>query len=416
MKRASAQRRLEERAQRTPTKRTLTVGIERIVPGGMGIGHAERMTVLVPFTAPNDTVSVGIDRVRGNTAFASVIEVLEPSADRAEPSCPHFGICGGCDLQHLTYEAQLAAKQEMIKDCFRRIGGIELDEVSIMASPKQLGYRIRADWAVDPDARTMGYFRRATHEVLDIDTCPILDPALEQARLQLKAEISEGRYAPGKSVDGATAGGEVGISPKSESFPAGLLTAEIAGERIGFDASCFFQSNGGIVGPLVEHVIAEASQEPIDLAGEAVDLYCGVGLFTISLARRFGHVIGVESQSKSGSYAHENARAAGLTNVTISGLTAEAMAEAARRPGRDAERHRYGPAAAGSRAGDDRRAAVHGLETTRLCLVRSGHAGARSQGARRGWGTSFADLQAFDMFPQTHHVECVATLARSSEG
>src|SRR4051794_14342679 len=96
-----------------PTKPAMTeprkieVAIERIVPGGSGMGHAEDLTVFVPDTAPGDRVMARIDRVRGRVAFADLVEVLEASALRAAGVDPHAGRCGGCDFQHLTYEAQL---------------------------------------------------------------------------------------------------------------------------------------------------------------------------------------------------------------------------------------------------------------------------------------------------------------------
>src|SRR5689334_2466286 len=97
MMRGTTKRRTHERGQKTVGERSVTVSIERIVPGGMGIGHAERMTVLAPFVAPGDTVRIGVDRVRDNTAFGTVIGVIEHGPNRIAALCPHFGICGGCD-------------------------------------------------------------------------------------------------------------------------------------------------------------------------------------------------------------------------------------------------------------------------------------------------------------------------------
>src|ERR1044071_5949428 len=104
----------------------LDVRVERILPGGVGLAHAEGLTLLVSLAAPGDLVRVRVDSVRGRLAFASVAEVLEPSPQRVEPPCPYFGRCGGCDFQQLSYEAQLEAKAEIIRDCLHRIGKIEL--------------------------------------------------------------------------------------------------------------------------------------------------------------------------------------------------------------------------------------------------------------------------------------------------
>ncbi|HEY2974855.1 MAG TPA: TRAM domain-containing protein, partial [Pyrinomonadaceae bacterium] len=130
--------------------RTLEVAIERLLPGGVGLAHAEGLTLFVSLAAPGDVVRVKIDRVQGKLGFASIVEVLKPSPVRIEPPCPYFGRCGGCDFQQLTYEAQLDAKVEIIRDCLQRIAKIEAPrEILITPSPNQWHYRARANWQVD---------------------------------------------------------------------------------------------------------------------------------------------------------------------------------------------------------------------------------------------------------------------------
>jgi len=98
----------------TPT--SIKVTIERILPGGLGLAHAEGLTLFVALAAPGDVVRVRIDRIRGKVAFASIEEIVKPSPVRVEPPCPYFGACGGCDFQQMTYEAQLKSKAEMIRE------------------------------------------------------------------------------------------------------------------------------------------------------------------------------------------------------------------------------------------------------------------------------------------------------------
>lgn len=102
MKRQARNKRSTNRASRPAGPRTFEVAIERIVPGGIGLGHVEGMTALIPMTAPGDHVRFEVDRVRGNTVFGSMIELLSPGSSRQEPPCPHFGVCGGCDFQQLS--------------------------------------------------------------------------------------------------------------------------------------------------------------------------------------------------------------------------------------------------------------------------------------------------------------------------
>ena len=413
MKRATV--RYEHRKQTEPVRsqRGLTVEIERIVPGGLGIGHAEKMTVLAPFTAPGDTVRVGIDKVRGSTAFSVVQEIHTPGPERVEPQCPHYGVCGGCDFQHLSYDGQLEAKSAIVADCFRRIGGIELEEIELVPSPLQWGYRIRADWAVDSKQRIMGYHQRNSRDVFDVHTCPILDPVLDLARISLRDGIQSGEIEVKSDILGASSAKEFTISPKIPEFPGSLLMLEVAGERYGFDATSFFQANASILPEFIEYVIQQATDGEETIEGEAIDLYSGVGLFTLPLARRFAHVTGVETNPKSASFAHESIRAAGLTNTSISGLPVDqwlrrkaGMIEAISTIVLDPPRTGAEP---------DVLSGIVQLAPERIVYVSCDPATlARDLKVLIAAEYELGDVRAFDMFPQTHHVECVATLTRSA--
>ena len=101
------------------------VEIERILPGGVGLAHAQGKTVFVSLAAPGDRLRVRVEREQRNVLFAAIEEIVAPSPVRIEPPCPYFGRCGGCDFQQLTYDAQLAAKAEIIRDCLHRIARLE---------------------------------------------------------------------------------------------------------------------------------------------------------------------------------------------------------------------------------------------------------------------------------------------------
>jgi 23S rRNA (uracil1939-C5)-methyltransferase len=411
MKRTTVNKTKASQAVEARARRGLDVAIERIVPGGLGIGHAEKMTVLAPFTAPGDEVRVSIDRVRGNTAFTTLKEVTEPGPQRIAAPCPHYGLCGGCDFQHLSYGAQIDAKVEIIKDCLRRIGGIELAEVEIVPSPLEWGYRIRADWAVDLTKPAFGYHKRGSSEVFDVQTCPILNPILENARDRLHDAILSDEIAVEGDVQGAVSGNALSIAPKVAGFPTGVLTLQIGEEHYGFDASSFFQANASILPALVEHVIAEATGGATTVEGEAIDLYCGVGLFTLPLARRFTHVTGVETNPKSASFAHESARAAGLANISISGLAVEQWL---RRKGSQLTSPALmvlDPPRIG--ALPEVLSWIVQIAPARIVYVSCDPATlARDLKELVANGYEQRGVRGFDMFPQTHHVETVVTLTR----
>src|SRR6267378_6827025 len=131
-------------------EKTLEVEIERLLPGGVGLSHAEGLTLFVSLAAPGDVVRVVIDRMQGKVGFASIVEILKPSPVRIAPPCPYFGRCGGCDFQQLTYEAQLNAKVEIIRDCLHRIAKMDIPvNIPIHSSSNEWRYRSRANWQSD---------------------------------------------------------------------------------------------------------------------------------------------------------------------------------------------------------------------------------------------------------------------------
>jgi len=169
------------------------VEIERLLPGGFGLAHAEGLTLFVGLAAPSDILRVKIERKRGSVGFASIVEVVKPSPLRVEPPCPYFGLCGGCDFQQLEYEAQLAAKVEIIRDCLHRIARIEKPpDIVMVPSPTQWQYRSRANWQFDPKARRLGYFARGSHDVCDVEVCAVLSPELQQTLERLREQMREG--------------------------------------------------------------------------------------------------------------------------------------------------------------------------------------------------------------------------------
>src|SRR3954467_2004571 len=166
-------RRVSKGEAKATQRATVEVTIERILPGGFGLAHADGKTLFITLAAPGDRVRAKIERVQGRVAFASIQEIISPSPARVEPPCPYFGRCGGCDFQQLSYDAQLNAKVEIIRDCLRRIARIDFqDEIPITPSPDIWRYRSRAQWQRDAREMRLGYFERASHRVCDVAECP----------------------------------------------------------------------------------------------------------------------------------------------------------------------------------------------------------------------------------------------------
>ena len=281
------------------------------MPNGFGLAFAENLTVFVPLSAKGDKLLVKIVQTKGKTAFAEIVEILEPSPDRTEPECPYFGRCGGCNFQQLNYAAQLEAKVGIVRDCLTRIGRINYEkDIRIIGSPRDYKYRARAQWHIDTRKKKFGYFQRKSHEIIDAEICPILTPELEQTLKNLRGEIAwESFWSEIVEIEAANSGEDVSIYSAEIIEPTDEIAFTAKGEKYFYDATSFFQGNPFLIEELIETALKGAAGET------ALDLYCGVGLFTLPLARAFQYVSGVEDYEKAIDFAEKNIADARLSNV-----------------------------------------------------------------------------------------------------
>jgi 23S rRNA (uracil1939-C5)-methyltransferase len=380
---------------------SLEVEIERILPGGYGLAHAEGKTVFVALAAPGDRLRVRVDRQQGNVLFASIEEILVASPDRIEPPCPYFGLCGGCDFQQLAYENQLAAKAEIIRDCLHRIARLEVvPEIVVTPSPRDWRYRMRAMWQIDQNERTIGYYERGSRRVCDVVDCAVLMPELQDT-LERVRSTDWLEFPPDlKHLEVVAGENGVSLAPRFAEFETRELELTINGERYSYNAEAFFQINPGLLGPLVEFALHQVSGET------AIDLYCGVGLFTLPLARRFKQVIGVEGNPNATRFARRNLDRARLENARV--ITA-GVAEWFRSKSLTADFVLLDPPRAGAES-----AVIKGIldvAAPRVTYVSCDPATlARDLKKLIAGGYAIESLRAFDLFPQTHHVETVVRL------
>jgi 23S rRNA (uracil1939-C5)-methyltransferase len=384
---------------------TLDVEIERLLPGGVGLAHAEGLTLFVSLAAPGDIVRVEIDRLRGKVGFASVVEVIKPSPVRVEPPCPYFGRCGGCDFQQLDYEAQLQAKVEIIRDCFHRIANIaDLPAIVIHPSPKQWQYRARANWQFDPQTRHLGYFEAGSHRVCDVEVCAVLVPDLQNTLEDLRAHVRNDSF-PGALKNLEVVAGDEGISvaPAWAGFETKNVSRRIGDETYHFSADAFFQVNHDLLPPLVREATRNAR------GAVAMDLYCGVGLFTVPLSRCFESIVGVESNPTAARFAQLNLQNAGLESARIitgrvgewlngQSLESEAVDFLLLDPPRAGAENSV---IKGILARHPRQISYVSCDPATL---------ARDLKKLLAAGYFLDSVAAFDMFPQTHHVETVVRL------
>jgi len=318
---------MEENETNPPSAAEPELSIEKWVYGGDGLGRLEGRAVLVPFTLPGETVRVSILRKKPGLLEAALREVLAPAPERVKPDCPVFGRCGGCQYQHAAYEAQIAWKRDVLREALRRIGKLEPPEdIGIIPSPPW-GYRNRTQLHL-ADGR-IGYLEAGTHRLCPVDRCPISSPRINEALRALRGLMGSARFPRFvRSLELFTNESQVQLNvlrtqrPVARSFfewcaeqipgaAEGSLEYPAAGFLYRVSHQSFFQVNRYLIDPLIECALGEAQGET------ALDLYAGVGLFSLPLSRRFHSVTAVESSAAAARDLEFNTARAGLELTAV---------------------------------------------------------------------------------------------------
>jgi 23S rRNA (uracil1939-C5)-methyltransferase len=320
------------------------VRIRSLSSDGSGVGDLpDGPVVFVHRTAPNDRVRVVVQKKKARWARARLREILEPSGDRTSPPCPHYHACGGCTLQHIPYESQLQWKGRFVADALTRIGGLEEAAPEVRASPERLGYRSRVTFTllrIGGDRVVAGFHKiDAPGRVLDIpDACLIADPRINRAWTVLRRSWGPGaRKLPGGRtlrltlmacdsgvvlvVAGGRGKGDLGslldedsgivsVWRAGEHGPPRLVAGAEAvhdtrlGESVWVGPGAFSQVNAAMGEALYERLLAEL---PVPEGLRMIDAYCGTGIIARNLARAGASVVGIEIDPAAAAIALENA-------------------------------------------------------------------------------------------------------------
>jgi tRNA/tmRNA/rRNA uracil-C5-methylase (TrmA/RlmC/RlmD family) len=365
----------------------LTLTIDDIAFGGEGVGRLDSFVVFVPFVAAGEVVETEVTEVKKRFARARMLRVLRPSAERVEPPCPYFGVCGGCQYQHLNYSTQLELKHKQITDLFQRIGHFASNLVApVIPCPQPYGYRnrimIRSQWDKFKMGLNIGFLRADSGLVVDLEECKIAEAALnEQIRV-------------------------VRANPPAKGGIKVVLRVTPAGWQVPPDS--FFQINFFLLPRLVEEVGNRLRQGG---TRHLVDVYCGVGFFGVELGHLVESFVGVELDRLAIRAARKNALSRGRTNGEfVAGAAEELLPALLSRWTPEATTVLLDPPRKGCRS-----------ETLRLLLrVRpaqviyvSCHPATMARDLRALCTEGvfeLAQVVPLDMFPNTQHVECVADL------
>ena len=265
-----------------------TARIKKIVYGGLGLSHHEGRTLFIPYTAPDDLVEFTIDKEKKGCLFASPLRIVEPSPRRVEPACPIFGECGGCHLLHLSYEEELEIKKESLLESLERIGKIQKGIDHSHPSPERFGYRNHTQFRVDDEGRA-GFEMRESNRIVPFPPqgCLLLPPDMREAIAALPAEsLPRGGEVRARQ----DACGHIHFWGLDDRPGPPDLLMKGGGFDFPVPPRSFFQVNSLQNDRLVETVLSM----PLRTRRRMLDLYCGVGFFTLPLSRIVGEAIGIE--------------------------------------------------------------------------------------------------------------------------
>jgi len=445
-----------------PPGTEVDVDFTDLLANGQAVGRAGGVVVFCFGPLPSERARVVIETVKPKYAVGKLIKLLSGSALRAQPFCPAFGACGGCQVQHLAYPAQLTWKTDMVRNALRRIGGfgdVDVRDAIGMGNPRN--YRNKMSLVVDHHFQTptIGFYQQRTHDVVPIDGCPIVAPQLSDyiarfnlARLNAETSaamqdaqhlVARSARATGQSVVTITTRqaseaaqraaapllaqlpGAVGITNSFDLSSAnaivgrhhrvlagtGEIEESIHGVRYRVSAGSFFQVNVEIVAQIFSFMKPGLSRPR-----KIVDLYCGAGTFSLFFAKHGCEVLGVEENPQAIAEARANAALNGFEDrvrFMAGRVEEEAGNDAFGRALREAQIVFLDP----PRKGSD--------EATLAAIARAGVPNvwylscdpatlARDLKFLAAKGYSFGVVQPFDMFPQTGHVETLVTLFSES--
>ena len=425
----------------------VTATIVDLTHDGLGVAELDGRKIFVADALPGERVEIALRKRRRKMQEAELIRVLEPSSSRVQPACEYFGRCGGCALQHLQHTAQVSFKQQVVAEALKRIGNVEPREwlPAVVSAPWHYRRRARlgVKYVTGKGRVLVGFRERAGPYITDMRHCPVLMPPLdgllgELAELIEKSSVRERLPQIEAAVaDNAVAlvlrvleeptaadaeafrafgakhdidlywqrGGPGTIAPLDRARPLTYALPEL-GLKYEFLPTDFVQVNAAINAELVSNAVRLAAPEPTD---RVLDLYCGLGNFSLPLAQRAGSLLGVEGDAGLVARAARNAAANGIGNARF--VTADLMAL-----GWAFYRERWDivmldPPRTGAEA------PVAELDSTgvrRLVYV-SCHPATLARDARllvEKHGFTLSLARVFDMFPHTHHIESLALFTR----
>ena len=429
----------------------LRLSIEKLVYGGDGLAHADGNTVFVPYVLPGEEVRAAEKTKKKKVVWAKLLEVTKASKERIKAPCPHFQTCGGCHYQHIEAGEQVQLKKEILRETLSRLAGISWGGEIQEHTAEPFGYRNRAQWAVKSGMpRALGYFLPESSFIVPIDECPVLSPRLAETFARLQEMARSGALPAGILEIEAfadSADEKIALNVAFEQFPKpaaalaatlreavpqveslllldkkkdkfeltgpGYLLHEAGGFKFRVSHLSFFQVNRFLIDDLLKTVTAVAK------GLLALDMYAGVGFFTLPLARTFERVVSVDANLAATRDLYANAEAAGVAVTSHNEHAEDFLKKTNEKP----EFVVLDPPRAGLGAETAAKLAELGAEEiaylscdpstlARDLAVLTNSPRKPKEILAPGVRYELSEMHLFDLFPQTYHIETLVRLRK----
>ncbi len=395
---------------------SVDVRIEKLVYGGEGLARVDGQVILVPFVLPGEQVRTETRRVKKDFLRGSAPNVLEAASERVAPGCEYFGTCGGCQYQHIDYAYQLKQKVAILRETLQRGSGLQFDgEIGVISGPAW-HYRNRVQ--LHFDARRAGFRKAGSHQLCPIDHCPISSPMISDAIAKL-AQMAKASPWPSFLQSLEVFSNEEHLqlvvtdttrpvaarffewcASELQAVAPGTIDYQAAGFTFRISRGSFFQVNRFLIDDLVQEVLRDSSGR------FAVDLYAGVGLFSLPLAKRYERVQAIERGGPAFRDLEWNAAQSAPNVATRKGAAEEFLTTLQESPDLViSDPPRAGIGATGT-------AELLRLAPERLVLVSCDPATLGRDLKHLLSGYELTRLTLVDLFPQTYHFESIAHLLR----
>ena len=406
------------------------ITLDKLTYGGEAMGRLpDGRAVFVPFGLPGETVKIQLTQEKQNFARGEILEILKPSPDRITPKCKYFTQCGGCHYQNLSYEKQLLAKADILRDQLQRIGKIENPIVQPMvASPSEWNYRNHVQFHLTNDGK-IGFINSRGYSTLPIEECHLPEATIDNfwRELQFESKMnlervslrsgddeelmlileSDTEETPELEIEA-----DISIVHIYDEHPVVIagsdsLTIQILGKDFHVSAPSFFQVNTKMAEKMVQHLQAQLPTPDSQIT--LIDLYCGVGLFSKFFADKYAKVIGIESSESANEDFAINLDE--FDNVELYEGAAEEILPALAPQLTEPIHMIVDP----PRAGIDKFAldAILQINPQVIAYVSCDPSTLARDAARliKG-GYTLQNVTPFDLFPQTYHIESISIFTR----